>query len=210
MLIIFDCDGVLRSASWKGLMEAYQALIKSRDKNPNDFFKSLPDFRSWFNHDWRKNMAEIGPPINRENGQKSDAEIFHEAYDKHTALFPWTKPLLFSLRKRHALAVLSSSSSLSVKKSLGRLSFCFRAIIGSDQISAIKPEPDGIKFIVSLIGASTKKTLMLGDSEVDILAGQAAGVKTAAVGWGRLTDWNDLIKLKPNYQFKCPKKLFKF
>ena len=41
MLVIFDCDGVLRSVSWEALYEAYLEICKFINKNPSDFFRTL-------------------------------------------------------------------------------------------------------------------------------------------------------------------------
>lgn len=205
MLIIFDFDGVLRNTSWQGAMKAYEAIIKSRGRDPKDFFTNLYEFKLWFDNDWRKNLDKIGTSLIPQN--ITEAELFHSVHDPYVTLFPWTEKILFSLRKRHSLAILSSSDSSSIKKSLGNLHSYFKVIIGSDQIKAIKPDPDGINTIIALLGKPKKKTLMIGDTEVDILAGKSAGVKTGAVSWGGMANWPNLIKLKPNYKFTRPEQL---
>jgi len=42
-----------------------------------------------------------------------------------------------------------------------------------------KPHPHGINYVLEKMGVSPKKALMIGDSELDIMAGEAAGVYTA-------------------------------
>ncbi|MDP7265955.1 MAG: HAD family hydrolase [Candidatus Thermoplasmatota archaeon] len=42
-----------------------------------------------------------------------------------------------------------------------------------------KPHPNGINMVLGKMGVSPDKALMVGDSELDVMAGQAAGVHTA-------------------------------
>ena len=127
MLIIFDFDGVLRSASWQGLFEAYIALVEYKEKDHKEFFGNLEEFKNWFNSDWRENLRRIGE-FNRKEYLVTD-KIFHSHYDPHIMIFPWVKALLEDLSKRHALALLSASSIKSIEKSLDNLSGFFSVIM---------------------------------------------------------------------------------
>ncbi len=146
MPIIFDFDGPLRSISWRGIFDAYKEIILYKGKNPEHFFSDMGEFRKWYQVDFRKNLEEIGdiegddfPAINR---------IFHGHYDHRVSILSWVPDLLEKISRNHELAVLSSSTSESVKKSLGGLQRFFSAIVGSDDIKNIKPDPEGIHVII--------------------------------------------------------------
>ena len=51
-----------------------------------------------------------------------------------------------------------------------------------------KPEPDTLFRVMALPGATPGETLYVGDSDVDILTAQNAGVDCASVTWGFRTE----------------------
>ena len=206
MLIIFDFDGVLRSISWEGLFKAYVALVEYKGKDYKELFGDLEEFKAWFNSDWRENLRRIGEFERREYPVTD--KIFHSLYDPHIRIFPWVKTLLEDLSKRHTLALLSASSVKSIEKSLDNLSDFFSVIAGSEHVNEIKPDPEGIHLIMEKEKSAPENTLIIGDTEADILAGKSAGIKTGAVKWGGITPWEILMDLKPDYAFHEPEELF--
>lgn len=206
MLIIFDFDGVLRSISWQGIYESYIEILRYKGKDYKNFFPDLKSFQEWFDSDYKKNLNKI-VEITDDEFPAVNA-IYHSHYDHRVDLFPWVKDLLQELSLRHSLALLSASSSESVKKSLGDLSQFFPMLLGSDHVKEIKPDPEGIHLILEKLNGTPGNTLIVGDTEADILAGQAAGIKTGAVKWGGITPWATLMDLKPDYAFHEPDELF--
>ena len=195
MLIIFDCDGVLRSISLKGLFEAYVAIISYKGKDYREFFTDIYSFGKWFSHDWHENFRRIGDFS--ENEFAIAGKIFHAHYDKYVSVFPWVRGILDELSKNHKLALLSSSSVVSVRGSLGESCDFFSLMVGSKEVSELKPHPEGVHLIVDRLAGQRESTIIIGDGEVDILAGKSAGVKTGAVSWGGVTELDDLKKLSP-------------
>ena len=55
--------------------------------------------------------------------------------------------------------------------------------VGSDQVSAYKPNPEGIHTIVQRYNLNSKQTVYIGDSTFDVEMAQRAGVQSAAVTW---------------------------
>ena len=60
----------------------------------------------------------------------------------------------------------------------------FGAICGQDTFSVCKPDPQALLSTIARCGASPARTVMVGDSETDIRAAQAAGVPCVAVDFG--------------------------
>ena len=61
---------------------------------------------------------------------------------------------------------------------------CFRAIVGGDTTPERKPDPAPVLEALRLLGAAPEESVMIGDSEIDIVAGRGAGTLTCAVTFG--------------------------
>jgi HAD superfamily hydrolase (TIGR01549 family) len=203
-LIIFDCDGVLRSVCWQAIYEAYLAIAEHLNCNPSDFWTNAETFRAWHNNDWHFNLERMGMP--RRSDYSQITTIFHDIYDSKVQKFDWVEEVLSDLAPRHNLAVLSSAKSSSVRYSLNHSARHFDHIVGLDNVKNIKPHPEGIRLIMSLCKASAKDTIMVGDSEADVSAGKNAGVMTLGVTWGT-SDFEEMKKLDPDLLFSEPAEL---
>lgn len=64
----------------------------------------------------------------------------------------------------------------------------FHVLVGSDEIGAVKPSPDGIHVACSRLGISTIAAAYVGDAANDLLCARAAGAVAVAAGWGHLFD----------------------
>jgi pyrophosphatase PpaX len=60
----------------------------------------------------------------------------------------------------------------------------FRVIVGVEDATRHKPDPEPVRRAVELLGANPATTVFVGDSPHDMAAGRAAGVRTAAALWG--------------------------
>ena len=66
-----------------------------------------------------------------------------------------------------------------------RIAKHFAAIVGGDTTPARKPDPRPVLEALRLLGAAAApEAVMIGDSEIDILAGRSAGTRTCAVTFG--------------------------
>jgi HAD superfamily hydrolase (TIGR01509 family) len=205
MLIIFDCDGVLRSVCWKALYEAYLVTVAYLGKDPADFFKNSGEFRKWYDSDWHKNLDRIGVPYKDKIPLIN--KMFHDIYDPAIQTFPWVTEILGELSSTHTIAVLSASASVSVRKSLKDSERYINIIVGCDQVKKIKPHPEGINYIIDKLGAKVSQTLMVGDMDADILAGKNAGVLTGAVSWGLTGSEKEMLEHNPDFIFSRPEDL---
>jgi phosphoglycolate phosphatase len=60
----------------------------------------------------------------------------------------------------------------------------FFEICGGDSFPLKKPDPMGINALMSRVAVPAEKTLMVGDSNTDVLTGRNAGVWTCGVTYG--------------------------
>lgn len=84
------------------------------------------------------------------------------------------------------MAVASSRNHKSLNEYLRLfgISDCFSTVIGGDDIDKGKPAPDTILKIMTIEGWNPEETMVVGDSEFDIIMGKEAGVLTCAVTYG--------------------------
>lgn len=206
MLFIFDLDGTLVNAPWKALFKAYIAIIKAEEKDYRIFFKNLKEFKNWWELNWQRNILRIGiKDIEKAN------KIFYEIYNPYVCLFPWVDSVIEKLAKSHQLAILTSRHKGSAIQLLGSAVEYFSFVVGAEDVKHLKPNPEGINLILNEIlpvWIWRRRVLLIGDTTGDILAGKAAGIKTAAVKWG-LGNWEELLALEPDYQFRTYKDLLK-
>jgi phosphoglycolate phosphatase len=105
----------------------------------------------------------------------------------HTSLYPGVADALAALA--HAGVVLSVLSnkpagmSRVVLDGLGVTSH-FVAIVGGDSLPTRKPDPEGLRLLARLTHAALDRTLLVGDSRVDVATAANGGVAFCGVAWG--------------------------
>jgi pyrophosphatase PpaX len=87
------------------------------------------------------------------------------------------------------LALFTGKSRRTLDISLAKLDWQvpFDYIVTGDDVSRPKPSSEGIEQILQMMKWRRQETVFIGDSIDDQLAGQAAGVRTLAAGWMKLT-----------------------
>lgn len=117
--------------------------------------------------------------------------VFLAHYDQHntdlTTPYPGVEELVERLQKRDiGLAVLSNKYQLAAEKVVKHYfpTVSFVAVIGQRSGVPTKPNPVGVYEIMRLAGVKKEEVLYVGDSDVDVLTAQNAGVACCAVSWG--------------------------
>ncbi len=84
------------------------------------------------------------------------------------------------------LAISSSRRLVSLTSYLDKLGIkdWFDMIVGADNVTKGKPDPEPVLTVLNSLGWSADDTLVVGDADVDIMMGNAAGCKTCAVTYG--------------------------
>lgn len=99
----------------------------------------------------------------------------------------------------YALAIVTNKQRALAYAELERFEVAhyFQKIFTLDDVRAGKPEPDMLLAAMQALGSHPAHTLMIGDSEYDLLAAQAAGVSCAILDWHGPRDWQ---KAAPTYR----------
>ncbi len=118
-------------------------------------------------------------------------QYFFEYYRDHmldnTTLYPGVREAVDGWQARgKAMAVLTNKPirfSEGIVEGLG-LSGHFQRVYGGNSFDTKKPDPYGLNLIMGELGFPAEKTLMVGDSSVDVLTARNAGTASAGVTFG--------------------------
>ena len=196
-LIIFDLDGTL--------------IDSRRDiANAVNFTLKEVGFRE-------KNIAEISSYIGRgvedlirkSLGESQDIlfkkakALFEEYYRKHStdnsALYPGVGEVLEYFKRKRKIIITNRNYEFAklTLKAKGIYNY-FEDIIGGDDTACMKPSSCPFDKAIHRLDIDKGKTIIVGDMEIDILAGKRAGIITCAVAYG-IGKIEDILKAKPDY-----------
>jgi pyrophosphatase PpaX len=82
----------------------------------------------------------------------------------------------------------------------------FEVVVTASDTDEHKPSPVPLLLCLKRLGASATGSIYIGDSPVDIQAGAAAGMATAAVAWGVFGE-EDLLAVAPDFWLEEPHEL---
>ncbi|WP_119272656.1 phosphoglycolate phosphatase [Taklimakanibacter deserti] len=187
--VIFDLDGTLVDTA-PDLWRATNHVLTSAGRDE----VTLGQVRAFVGYGARKLIARgftaTGGPLDAQDIEPL-YEKFVAYYGAHIAResvpFPGCVALLDRLKADGiGLGICTNKlEGLSVKliDALG-LSTYFSAIVGPDTIGIAKPDPAPYREALRRMGAETARSLLVGDSETDVLTARAAGVPVLGVTFG--------------------------
>ena len=189
-LLCFDLDGTLvdSHADIRAALEHALASVGPRDAALEE--RAL-------------GAAGLGLPLEeffalaRPGGTLDARRLFIDEYRRHyhAHLLDRTRPFdgvvetlaqLAPLRARGLrTAVATTKKTDTARKVITGLGLAehFDAVLGTDGIPH-KPAPDLLYLCARTVSRPPESGMMIGDTDRDLLAGRAAGMKTCAVGWG--------------------------
>jgi phosphoglycolate phosphatase len=190
-LVVFDLDGTLID-SRKDLCNAVNAMLAEFHRQP------LPEeiIASYIGDG-------AGMLVRRALGDPHDEALVEDALQHflayyrehkldHTYVYEGVMESLVKLRAlpngggSRAMAVLTNKPigpSLAICAALGLSEHFFR-IYGGDSFATKKPDPAGLLALMQEAGAKPEETLMVGDSDVDLLTAQRAGTWSLGCRYG--------------------------
>jgi phosphoglycolate phosphatase len=117
-------------------------------------------------------------------------EEFLDIYDRR--MFDTTRPYpgmidtLSALADAHAMAVLTNKPEESARRILvhsGLAGFFPHMVFGDGPLGR-KPDPAGLHWLLARHGASADRSILVGDSDIDVETAQAAGVQVCLARYG--------------------------
>jgi phosphoglycolate phosphatase len=182
-LIIFDLDGTIAETR-QDIADAANYML-GRLNLPH---KPEEVITSYVGNGIKKLIERCLPDASSKVREKA-FDHFVEYYGNHltdnTYLYPGMIDFLEKASTKK-MAVLSNKAEDFTKKIIQDLGVekYFAIVMGSNQQFPKKPEPDSIDHIVKTLECTKRKTIIIGDTKNDIIAGQAAGIYTCAVSYG--------------------------
>lgn len=185
-LIIFDFDGTLAD-TYELIIKTNQAAMEAMDYPVRD----EEAIRATIGLPLEAGIRALYPDL-PEEALPQWCATYRRIFDVYKTqylpvLFPEVKETLEWLRdKGFVLTVASSRQSVSLNAFLENLGVlpCFRYVLGADNVSRAKPDPEPVLKTLRDLGYNAGKTLVVGDMPVDIFMGARAGAKTVGVTYG--------------------------
>ncbi len=113
---------------------------------------------------------------------------FEKDQEERLLPFPGSRELLAGLHGRGVrLGVWTGRDRWSAERMLAThgLTPLFASVVCGDDLKTHKPDPEGLLRCLAAMGARPAEAVFLGDADVDVLGGHAAGVHTILVHHGR-------------------------
>jgi phosphoglycolate phosphatase len=147
--------------------------------------------------------------IRKSLGKKQDAffskalSIFEEYYRQHctdlSVLYPGVKGVLDFFRNKQKVIITNRKYefAVTVLKATSIYDY-FEKIIGADDTGCMKPSSCPLHVIMQRLAINKDKAIIVGDMDIDVLAGKNAGIATCAVTYG-LGKRQDIEQANPDY-----------
>lgn len=185
-LVVFDLDGTLVD-SRRDLADSANAMLRSYGAEP-------------LSEDAVGRMVGDGAPVLVARvfaaagvPQPADAlgrflSIYDDRLLTHTRPYEGITDLLVNLAPRVALGVLTNKprrATVAILEGLDLTRFFPDAqILGGDGPFPRKPDPSGLRHLMSVFGASPQSTLLVGDSLIDLRTSRAADARACLARYG--------------------------
>jgi len=133
----------------------------------------------------RKSLGEQAPEEKVQEG----IEFFLAYYRQHmldnTVTYPGVREALEDLKGRHLTVLTNKPVRFSelILEGLGVAGY-FRYIYGGNSFEQKKPDPVGANKLMADLQTPPRRTMIIGDSDTDVLTGKNAGIWTCGATYG--------------------------
>lgn len=184
-LIVFDLDGTLID-SRRDLADAANALIEEHGGMPLPVDAIAGMVGEGAALLVRRALSAAGARLDIERDLPRFLELYDQRLLAHTKLYGGTREMVDTLAQRAVLAILTNKPQHPTDAILRGLAIAapFRWVIGGDSAHGRKPDPAGLRCLMTSAAAGASETLMVGDSAVDLKTARAAGVRICLVRYG--------------------------
>lgn len=184
-LVVFDLDGTLID-SRQDLAESANQMLASYGASPlaEDAVVAMVG-------EGARRLVERALEAAGRNPLEPEAlSRFLDIYDRqllvHTRPYPSVVAAVAEVGRRAPVAVLTNKPEAPTTRLLDAfgLSPSVRWTVGGDSGLARKPDPAGLRWLIDQAGARPERTLLVGDSEVDVETARRAGARVCFAGYG--------------------------
>jgi len=183
-LLIFDLDGTLIDSKLD-LALSVNAMRAQMGREPLAHERIATYVGQGVSHLIQRSLGNDASEENIARGLAFFLDYYREHMLDHTVPYPGVREALEELRA-YPMAVLTNKPvrfSQLILDGLG-VAHYFAFVYGGNSFARKKPDPVGVVKLMSDLKASPEETLLVGDSDTDVLTGRNAGVKTCGVTYG--------------------------
>jgi phosphoglycolate phosphatase len=185
LAVLFDLDGTLADTA----PDLIAALERIRNRLGLPVIDPAP-LRTVASHGAVAILEAGLPELGAADSERLRPE-FIEDYRRHcwdrSEPFDGMRELIAALEDNGtAWGVVTNKPGVLAREVVGRAGWGARAacLIAGDSAGRPKPAPDPVRMACRAIGVAPAEALLVGDDERDVIAGRAAGTRTAAALWG--------------------------
>lgn len=207
--IVFDLDGTLLN-TLEDLADSTNYALAACGFP----VRTLGEVRRFVGNGIRK-LIERAVPENAAEPKITECfSLFCEHYKQNmenkTAEYDGISEMLSALYTvGYKMAIVTNKADFAAQALCGNLFGKYiKTVVGSVEDRPNKPAPDGVYYALRQMGVSKDEAVFVGDSEVDILTAQNAGIDAIGVLWG-FRDLADLEKVGVKTTVKTAKELEK-
>lgn len=203
MLYLFDVDGTLTDSA-PDITGAVSEVLRRNDLPPQTF----EHLRTYIGKHLRELFFDIVPDCTEERSDALITEyraIYAAREHSQTRVYDGIAEALAGLGGLKSTATTKGTPTTRIVLEKFGLIQYFDHVQGTDGFPA-KPAPDVIHKSLDLFGVTAEDVLFIGDSEADMAAGRAAGVKLCAVRWG-YGDIEKMARYEPDFWIDHPSQL---
>jgi len=183
-LVVFDLDGTLADTK-RDLAMSVNAMRNYLGFSP----LPLEAVTSYVGHGVtvliKRALGDQAPDSEVEKGLAFFLDYYAHHLLDNTIAYPGVRQALEGIGDRK-MAILTNKPTRFSREIIAGLGLTpyFFDICGGDSFPLKKPHPMGIETLMSSVSIPAEKTLIVGDSDTDILTGRNAGVWTCGVTYG--------------------------
>jgi HAD superfamily hydrolase (TIGR01509 family) len=198
--VLFDFDGTLADTlpviylAFQGVFREYE----QREVIPEEIVRMFGPPEAGVLERQIKKAANVQPAIER------FYQLYAENHREQVRASGEINRMLQYLKDQGVrLGVVTGKGRRSADISLRLLEMdsYFDIVVTGDDVVRPKPHPEGIHSVLARLEVPPEAALFVGDSNADIQAGKAAGMRTVGVKWFEETQ-TDCFSPKPDYLFE--------
>ena len=185
--VIFDLDGTLADT-----MDDLKTAMNNMLKRLGYKTRSKPELLSFINRGARNFVRSSLPKVVQDSELILDSamEIYEQEYAQcyceSTYAYDGMKEALEGLKEKGIrIGVLSNKQDAFVKHICEKLfgKGFFKVTMGQTSLPT-KPDPQGALLVCKLLGVKPQNCIFVGDSDIDMMTAQNAGMTSIGVSWG--------------------------
>ncbi len=194
--VLFDLDGTIVNTN-ELIINSFMHALKENNLPPLSREQIIPHMGTTL----QQQISTFSGLVDTSALEKSYRAFNNAHHDELIASFPRVNETMDELLRRGIkLGIVTTKIRPTTLRALEMFDLLkyMETIVTVNDVEHAKPHPEPVLTALRNLNADPQRTLMVGDSTVDIQSAQAAGVRVAGVSWS-LKGEETLRKYHPDY-----------